>query len=255
MAEMNQQQARTAALNSARADAVRQVAGVKIQSETFRVQTETTEGKYVAIVQDSFASVNRDVSYGHVVDEEVIREHAVTLATVPGKPPQVYYQVKIRAMVAIEKGDPDPSFQLQVRTNKELYQENDVMTIDLQATQNCYVFVFNLMANDSVLVLFPNRYLPDNQLNAKTPLHLMPAGFNFHVELLPGFQRAQELIYVVATKERYDFAPAWSDDSAVFRTALAAGFASIELPRWLANIPPDKRTDRVIRYEIYRPSN
>jgi len=255
MAEMNQQQARTAALNEARAEAVRVVAGVKVRAESFRVQTEVTQDQKATVSRDFFASVNRDVAYGHVVQEEILFEGAVTLATIPGKPPQVYYKVKIRAQVEMEKGEPDPAFSLQVKTNKEVYKENETMTIDLQATEDCYVYVFNLLANDSLLVLFPNRYFPDNRLKADTSLHLMPAGFSFQVDLLPGFQRAQELIYVVATKERYDFAPAWRDRDEVFRTTATPSFAFVELPRWLANIPPDKRTDEVIHYEVYRPGN
>lgn len=255
MAEMNQQQARTAALNEARAEAVRIVAGVKLRAESFRVQTEVTQDQKATVSQDFFASVNRDVAYGHVVQQEILFEGAVTLITIPGQPPQVYYKVKIRARVEIDHGDPDPTFIVQVKTNKEVYKENESMTIDLQVTQDCYVYVFNLLANDSLLVLFPNRYFHENWLKAGSTLHLMPAGFTFEVNLLPGFQRAQELIYVVATKERFEFALKWRSENEDFRTTATPAFAFVELPRWLSNIPPDKRTDRVIRYEVYRPGN
>jgi hypothetical protein len=253
MAEMSQQQARTAALNEARAEAVRQVTGVKLQAENFRMQSEATEDKKTPVLRDFFASVNRDVAFGHVVREEVISEGAVTLTTVPGKPPQIYYQVKIRAQVAVEQGEPDPTFSLQVKTNKEIFRENEIMTIDIKATQDCYVYVFNVMANDSLLVLFPNLYMQDNRLKADSTLHLMPAGLSLQVSLLPGMQRATELIYVVATKQRYKFAPEWREEDEALRSTATKSFAFIELPRWLANIPPDKRTDRVVAYEVYRP--
>ncbi|MDZ7292451.1 MAG: DUF4384 domain-containing protein [candidate division KSB1 bacterium] len=253
MAEMNQQQARTAALNEARAEAVRIVAGVKIRSESIGVKSESMqEGKTTAL-QEFFASVNRDVAYGHVVREEVLEEGPVTFANVPGKPPQLQYRVKIRAQVAVEQSEPDPTFSLQVKTNKDIYRENELMTINIKATQDCYVYVFNVMANDSLVVLFPNLYMQDNRLKADSSLHLMPVGLSLQVSLLPGMQRATELIYVVATKQRYKFAPEWRDEDEALRSTATKSFAFIELPRWLANIPPDKRTDRVVAYEVYRP--
>ena len=45
MAEMNQPQARTAALNEARAEAVRIVAGVKIQSESIGIKAKACNKK------------------------------------------------------------------------------------------------------------------------------------------------------------------------------------------------------------------
>ncbi|MDZ7360384.1 MAG: DUF4384 domain-containing protein [candidate division KSB1 bacterium] len=253
MENLTPQQARTAALNEARAEAVRIVAGVKIRSESIGVRSESMqEGKTTAL-QDFFASVNRDVAYGHVVRQEILSEGTVTLATIAGKPPQVYYKVRIRAHVAVEQGEPDPTFSLQVKTNKDIYRENELMTIDIKATQDCYVYVFNVMANDSLLVLFPNLYMQDNRLKADSTLHLMPKGLSLQVSLLPGMQRATELIYVVATRQRYKFAPEWREEDEALRSTVTKSFAFIELPRWLANIPPDQRTDRVAAYEVYRP--
>lgn len=252
MATMLQQQARTTALNQARADAVRQVAGVKIQSESFRVQTERISNKDSSILV-FFASVNRDVACGRVVQEEILSEGPATFPTIAGQTPQVYYQVKIRAQVAMEQGAPDPAFRVHVKINNEIYRENDTMTIDLQATQNGFVYVFNILVNDSLLGLFPNRYFQDNFLPGNTSLHLMPEGFIFQVSLVPGMLHAQEFIYVVATKECYNFAPTWRDETQPLRTASTPGFTFLELPRWLANIPPDKRTDRFVGYEVCRP--
>ena len=52
MAEMNQPQARTAALNEARAEAVRIVAGVKIQSESIGIKSESIQQEQTTSMQD-----------------------------------------------------------------------------------------------------------------------------------------------------------------------------------------------------------
>jgi len=253
MAEMNQQQARTAALNEARAEAVRLIAGVRIQNESIRIQSETSRDKKVSLLHDFFASVNREVAFGHVVDEVIISEKVITLSASAGTPPQLYYQIKIQAKVVLDKGERDSDFQIKLRTNKEIYKENENMTIDLEVSQDCYIYVFNILANDSLIVLFPNVYFQDNHLKADSILHLMPVGFTFQVTLLPGDQRANEFVYAVATKKRYEFATLWRDESIDFRTIATQSFAFIELPRWLSNIPADKRTDKIVHYEVYSP--
>lgn len=252
MVEMNQQQARTAALNEARAEAVRIAAGVHIQAESFRIQSETSRDKKISMLEDFFASVNREMAFGHVVEERIISEEPLQYRGSPDTRPELYYQIKIQAKVVIEKVERDPGFQINVRTNREIYKENENMTIDLEASKDCYVYVFNLLANDSLIVLFPNSYFQENWLKADSVLHLMPAGFTFQVTLLPGDQRAREFIYVVATKQRCDFAPLWRDEKSGFRTTATQTFAFIELPRWLSNIPADERTDKIISYEVYR---
>ncbi len=251
MEQRTQQEARVEALREARVKAVTQ-AGVTVQSDAWLKQYENTKDKKTVVLQDYFASVSREVAHGEIVHEEILFEAIVT----SGMPPQAFYEVKIKTQVAVIKGLPDPAFNLQVKINKEKYKENETMTIDLWATKNCYIYIFNFLANDSILVLFPNRYpWGNNQLKAGTVLHLPPAGYSFSVSLLPGFQEAQELIYVVATKERYDFAPTWWNKNEGFQSTATEAFAFVELPRWLVRIPPDQRTNAVVQYEIYRPTS
>jgi len=250
LADKSVQQARLEALNQARAEAVRIIAGAKIKSDQFRIQTEASENEQVTGIQDFFSSINRDVACGHVVNEKILHEGTKSYPTGPGKPPAVYYEVKIEAEVVIEQGEPDPAFTLQVRTNKEIYLEFEEMQLEIRASHDCFLHVFNILANDSLLLLFPNRYLPDNRLPANQTLRLMPAGFSFQVSLLPDARSAQEFIYVVATKKLCPFAPGSQGDADIFRTAATHSFAIIELPKWLSQIPVNQRADEIVAYQI-----
>lgn len=252
MADKSLQQARLEALNQARAEAVRIGAGAKIKSEQLRIKIESTENDQITGIQDYFSSINRDVACGHVVSEKILHEGTKTYPTSPGKPPAVYYEVQIEAEVLTEQGEPDPTFTLQVRTNKEIYLEFEEMSLDIRASYTCYLYVFNILANDSLLLLYPNRYLPENRLPANKNLHLMPSGFSFQVSLLPGARSAQEFIYVVATKGMFPFLPGRQRDADVFRTAETHSFAFLELPRWLSQIPVDQRADEIIAYQIHQ---
>ncbi len=253
MENLTPQQARHAALNQARAEAVRLVAGVKLKSENLSIRSETMQDQKHVALQEFFASVNRDMAYGHVVKEEILEERMSTFDLQPGLQPQVYYYLRLRAQVKLARGEPDPAFAVQVKTDKAVYAEHENMFIEVRATKPCYVYVFNLTANDSLTVLFPNLVLQNNRVHADSTLRLMPEGLELEVTLLPGMDRAHELIYVVATKQRFEFAPEWRDRRrASFRTVASPAFALIELPRWLANIPLDERADCTASYEVFK---
>ncbi len=250
MAYLSQAQARQEALNRARAEAVRLVAGVLVQSEEISFKVESI-GEARAF-RDFFSSMNRTISFGQVVEEKVLWEGTVNFQVQEGRPPEVYYKVKLKARVQLEEGEPDPEFVIDAKLNKMVFAENEIMTLDIRSSRDCYVYIFNLMANDSLIMLYPNLYFQNNFLPANTNLHLMPPGYSFQVSLLPGYTRAHEFIYIVATKKQYPFAPSWRTSSGIFRTSSTKRFASLELPRWLANIPLDQRTDKVLSYEVIK---
>lgn len=183
---MTQIQARTAALNVARAEAVRLVAGVKLKVETFRHQSEVTLNQKSIALQDFFATLNREVAYGQIVNETVVLDTISRYVLEAGMSPQLYYRVKIRALVKLDKGEPDPAFEVRANTNRTSYDEHDRMTITVRPSKNCYLYVFNLLANDSLLVLFLNLYMQDNYLRADSTLRLLPEELGYlEVTLLP----------------------------------------------------------------------
>ena len=245
---ITQEEARLKALNSARAEAIRIVAGTQLRSETFGLDVEISSLKTNDIFS-VFQVFNRSFSSGRVVEEEILEEGIVSITDEPGKPPIYIYRVKLRAGVKLEKGKIDPGFKLELSLNKNSFKDGDAMQITLKSSKDCYFNVFNVLADETLAVLYPNSRMKDNFLPAATEIRLPSPGTKLRVGLLPGMERTTEMIFVIATKEKIDFAEGeLVKQPCKIISSYHAGI--LELSRWLANIPLDQRTEASVQYVI-----
>ncbi len=123
----------------------------------------------------------------------------------------------------------------------------------LTPTQDSYLYAFNLMADHSVLLVFPNDYMPDNHLSAGETVQIpdpnMRGYVRFRVGTMPGEELTTESIYVVCTKDIVTVA----DDLPRIGTDMPASGDSksfIKLQRWLTNIPLDRRVEKNLIYHV-----
>ncbi|MDX9845707.1 MAG: DUF4384 domain-containing protein [Tenuifilaceae bacterium] len=65
-------------------------------------------------------------------------------------------EVTIDASVILYKSSPDPTFNVKVEGIKAIYEEGELLTFSLQATQACYLHVFSITDNYTCL-LYPNK--------------------------------------------------------------------------------------------------
>ena len=164
------------------------------------------------------------------------------------------HRVEIRARVQPETGTPDPGFALELnladKDSSYVYRHGEPLVLELEATRECYVTVFNLYGNDSLLVVFPNELLPDNRLAGGEPLRIPPsgAGWELPVGLLPGRDIDQEMLLAVATKRPVPF----RRSAGARQGLLAVEEAMLAINRWLAAIPADQRIEAMAAYTIVR---
>lgn len=164
------------------------------------------------------------------------------------------HRVEIRARVRPETGVPDPGFALELnladKEGSHLYRHGEPLVMELEATRECYVTIFNLYGNDSLLVVFPNELMPNGRLAAGELRRIPPpgAGWELPVGLLPGRDRDQEMLLAVATKQPVPFRRA----DGVRQGLLAVEEALLAINRWLAAIPADQRTEAMTTYSIIR---
>lgn len=245
---ITQEEARLRALNSARAEAIRIVAGTQLRSETFGLDVEISSLK-----TNDFFSVfqvfNRSFSSGRVVEEEILEEGIFQVTDESDQPPIYIYRVKLRAGVVLEKGKIDPGFKLELLLNQDSFKDGDEMQIRLKSSKDCYYNIFNVLADETLAVLYPNSRMKDNFLAVGTELTLPSPGTKLRVGLLPGMERTTEIIFVIATKEKVDFAGGeLVKQPCKIISSYHAGIH--ELSRWLANIPLDQRTEASVQYVI-----
>ena len=160
----------------------------------------------------------------------------------------------MKAKVALREEKPDPSFKVILKLNRAAFQSGDDVFFKIKATKDCYVTIFDLAANDSVYILFPNKFADNNFLKRNSMIEIpneqqRREGFHIRVATLPGAKRNSEIVKVIATKERIDFIDDM-DMSSVFSSIGTPKIAITKLAQWLSQIPISERAEASASYIV-----
>lgn len=167
--------------------------GIEISSSSFSIIAESG----TAIGIDHFAEVTNTLSSGMILEKEVIEGRVQPYGN------QSLYVIKVRAKVGRLKGEKDPLFILNANLNRDIYQNGDEMVIRINSSRKCFVYVFNVYADGTVATLIPNKYLPENLIEAGGELRIPPLNeksVRFKVGLPEGMESASESILVLGIK-------------------------------------------------------
>jgi len=234
------------ALQDAEASAIRDALGVAVSGHTFQLASESMKGDKPTDYLSTFSELNTTTTSGRIVAERIVDSTLTTESNLP------IYSVKIWAMVAKDEGEPDPGFQLEIHLDKDVYYDrgdldrNDEVNFSISASQDCFLYIFDIMANDSVMLLTPNIYSKDNFYSSiegaegfRKKLAKLP--FDLRVGLPPKKDLTTEMIYVVALKKPIDFcfSTTAEESSGILPTYQSA---ILDLQKWLVRIPQDLRT-------------
>ena len=243
-------------LQDAEANAIRDAVGVAVSGHTFQLTSESTKGDKPTDYLSTFSELNTTTTSGRVIAEQIIDSSLTTEGNLP------VYSIKIRATVAKDKGEPDPAFQAEIRLNKDVYydrgniEHNDAVRFSISASQDCYLYVFDIMANDSVMLIMPNVYFKDNFYSAMEGQEsfdkkLAKLPYDLKVGLPPKKNLTTEMIYVVALKKKIDFHSSnmTEESSGILPTYQSA---ILDLQKWLVRIPRDLRTTASAPFTIKR---
>ncbi|MFQ6607934.1 MAG: DUF4384 domain-containing protein [Fidelibacterota bacterium] len=161
--------------------------------------------------------------------------------------------ITLKAYVEPVKGNRDPAFSVKAELQDNTLSTGDELNFYLTPSQESYLYVFNLMADHSVLLVFPNDYMPDNHLKAgetvQFPDPKMRGYIRFRVGTLPSEKLTTESIYVVCTKDPVTVA----DKLPRIGTGMPTSGDSksfVELQRWLTNIPLNRRVEKNLVYFV-----
>ncbi len=187
IAGMSAEQAQLTALQRARAAAIEQAAGVSVTSASL-VTNATLTGDFI-----------KTYARGYIVREKVewlpLGQYQKDASTAPI--PE--YRVRITADVYCPERKPQ-GLRLRARLNAPVFRKGEKASIAVQANQEARVAIFNITADDQVVLLFPNAHAPE---------HLLPAGrdvifpdkdakVELEMEPLPGHQRDAEAFLICA---------------------------------------------------------
>jgi len=241
------------ALEIARSEAIKKVVGIKVNEETFRHITEIQAPNQQDEFFDVFSRIGRSTISGKIIKEEY-RFNTYIENNIP-----VYY-VNLRALVVEEDGKPDPAFSVKIIMPRDVFYDrglqskNDNLNFKIEATKDCYIYLFNILANDSVQLLIPNQFIRDNSYNVgkieqEFEKKIKSAGINFKVALSPYRTSQKEALLVIALKDKIDFvSDNFSKDGQSIITTYKA--AMTDIMNWLVQIPFDRRTEAFKSFEI-----
>jgi Domain of unknown function (DUF4384) len=234
------------ALQEARRDAMQEAAGINVTVSNFRLQQEVNTQDIV----DLYAKMIRTTSSGIIVAEKNI-----TPENIPGTPPKCKVTGEFKVVSAT--GDPDPEFELRMKINGRddvvNLNDQDEIKIEVSATKDCYVTIFNLFSNDSMLMLFPNSFMPDNSIMANRKYTIFPDSLSSQITLraglLPGHVEDAEYLIAVATKKQYPLPFEFNRESFELEFKHFAD-AIIQIGNWLVGIPIGERAEADLVYYI-----
>ncbi|MBZ4642555.1 MAG: hypothetical protein PWQ25_1650 [Deferribacteres bacterium] len=183
-------QARLTALQRARADAIEKASGIKVAANTI-----VTNGKLAVDLIKTFTS-------GYIVSEKKewlpLGEYRSEESAVPI--PE--YRVRIEAEVMVPEKLVDVG--LEAKLNKITFIKGDKAFIKIKARKDAQFAIFNLMANDKVVMLYPNTYHREKMLT-KGEEFLFPekgAIYDLEMSTFDGHSQDSEAFLIAATDDK-----------------------------------------------------
>jgi len=222
--------------------------------ETVEITTLLTdvmiESNQVSREQTAWSGFFKSTISGIITAEKILQNDMQSF------PNKNSYQKTIRLKAYVEpvKGQRDPSFYLDVNIENNLLQSGDELAFNVTPSKDCFIYVFNFMADQNVFFMYPNEYMKENFITANSTLYIPDESirdyYSFEVNTLPGESMSTESVYIICTKTQVK--PIDTIQSVGTSMPLLSKNSKdfIKLQRWLATIPLNERVERNLVYHI-----
>jgi hypothetical protein len=240
---LTKKEARQMAINDARRVAIEKVVGVEILSETLVINNEVS------------GDVICTLPYGKVLNQEILKEEVISVpSNAKGERLLLTYKVVARVQVAKEQGTADPFFRVKADINRKVFKEGDHIEIRITPTKDAYITVFNILEDQKVLILIPNRFRENNYVRANKTF-VFPdendrrKGITLEAFAGDGKSESREMFHILALKEPLKF------DTANFSEGIfgvydgSSGYVN-DLVRETVGVPLAQRAETFIHYRI-----
>ena len=236
------EEAREQAILLACENALEYYTGVDVKGRKIYIIGEDTE----KVTRDDYIHITDQTMQGIILDRKVVSEKIITIDNA------IFSRVTVHVKIGQQKGEKDPYFSLDASLNKEHFQEYETLEISCIPSKDCYVTILNICSNDTVYVLFPNKYREDNLVKAGDTFE-MPSeqdrniGLSLPVKLLPGKITDSEIIKIIATKENLNLVEFKND--MIYGTCMAT---LTKLMQRLITIPQNQIVEYDLVYFVHK---
>ena len=241
MENITKEEAKRLAEKDAMRRAVEKVVGIDILAETIVIDYKVS------------GDIIRALPYGKVVDKEIIERDIEERQDKRGDLCATY-TVKMRIKVLKEEAKADPFFAIQASINRQVFKEGDDVEIKVIPTKDCYITIFNILEDDKVIKLVPNRFRKDNFVKCKEAL-VFPdesdkrRGIRLKAYLGKEKESVVETYYILGTKEALNF-DIEKYVEGIFGMYNGKSSFVRDLIREVVEIPPSERAERCLQYRI-----
>lgn len=236
-------EARKLAIANARREAIEKVVGVDILSETMVINYNVA------------GDIIRTIPHGKVIDQNITNEEIELIpAQKKGEAPFLAYKVTMRVKVAKEKGKADTFFRLKAEINRTVFKQGDLMSLKVTPSKDCYISIFNILEDETAIILFPNRFRQDNFVKANTDFNFpseadRQKGITLEAYLNEGKDKVDEIFHIIALKEPLQFSTAKFQEG-IFGIYNGQSAMVHDLVKNIVGIPLSHRAEKFIQYRI-----
>ena len=160
----------------------------------------------------------------------------------------------LKAYVEPVQGQRDPGFYVDIILENNRLRSGDELAFSVTPSKDCYVYVFNLMADQNVMLMFPNEFLKENYVKGKSTLQIpdpeIRRYIKFRVSPMPGEEITSENIYIVCTKEEVSVVRDLPKIGKSLKVFSGNSQSFVKLQRWLTNIPLNQRVEKDVLYHV-----
>jgi len=248
-ASLSPQKARQQVLQTARAAGLEQALPAKV-SFTSLLSDIMDETAGAAFERSTWSTFALSSVTGHLVDEKIL---STDLQPLEGS--AYRYRLVLEARVVPVKGERDPSLHLDLEVNERLLKAGDELIIRARPSADGYLYVFDFLSDNSVMLMLPNAAMPDNAVPAGTWLE-MPTrqerarGLHYRVAADPGAPTTNETIYAVFTRQPIADLSGLMNVPEGYVSFSAGDESFTDFQRWLSEIPLSQRIEKAVQLHI-----
>jgi hypothetical protein len=194
------------------------------------------------------------IPHGKVVEKKILEERLVKAAGGDAGNPKQLFRVRIKAGVARDAVNEEPSFHLETAINRSVFKEGDEMQIRIQSTKDCYFAIFNILENQKVIRLLPNYLSRKNFLSTNEKFIFLGSkdrkkGINLIVHLPDKKTTIIESIYILALPRPFELKSIKVQEG-IFGVFDGKTVFMKDLIREVVGIPLKNRAEALMQYEI-----
>lgn len=209
------------------------------------------EAGKIAVEQTAISIFAVSTQAGYIIEEKI--EYAKPVF----EKNTLQYNVRLRAKIEPNKGERNPALSLELEPTNNFLKEGETLVISGKASVDGYLYLFDFLSDNTILLMFPNPLTKNNFIKANTRFQIpteeeSKRGIQYKVVANPNVKITAEAIFGV-----FCINPIAGIDQFV---GLKPGFVLFsggsesytKFQQWLVNVPLSQRTEKAVPIQIVK---